>query len=1248
MKSKLVVEGSGRVVVLRKLYLIFSLCVFTCVWAGVQAQTLGTPPNITDAYAASNQVGYCIDSGGSGSCTANDFLITSIDILNVDDGCSGPDDYMQIDATVFFNKATPQRNDVTVWFYRGDDQATLPNPDFVAQNARIGDFCNRVSLESGLDITRQVAPFDVLGQSGLLDPDSCADVPNTAKGDLEQVISDLVLPCRDIGTPDPNDPQGAPLSNVPDGIIDVSGCTSWDNNAGTFCDGPEYDGVGEPAAGTGSKCNCGEFSGITTQVGLPDISVTKVCSPTDVAPGDATSCTIEIINAGNGTQIGATAAGLEGFFYEDDYPENQGSITNVVTTQGSVVDGFTLDANGVSTANQSLNIYPGDVLGGTTLTITYDFVTSPLLPSTITTITNIVCASYFDIGEDGSPEVFSYAFDPDLCATEEVTTPVTIAGVDIQVLHGGMQFDWVTASETNNLGFNIYVLRGQTYFKLNDELIPSESITTLDESRYSLWLDAGIDAASHRFFIEDVDLQGKATKNGPFRLSKGSTSSIPSIRTNWQAIASELDSARNGKKARFKSKKSPANATTAGNDVINIEVATSGLQRLSLSDIELQGVAAADMSRGRYSLTDSTGTQIASRVTKGVKGEPGYFEFVGEARKTFYSAASIYQLRYSSKTHSALTIGTISGKNNKAGSAGSVSSFYMHTEEVEVDAVYVNSSRVENDPWMMRKLFANGSPAIDPYDVPVSNVYEGGVATLISATVAGGIDFNDLLDHSVQLRANSELIDSHDFGGTEAATLAGESLTSESANSVAVEIAVIPNNSFGVDLVYTNKVSVTYPRRYVAINNQLSFESSDDYFVVADISSDSAQVFAEGENGLSFLGDFSTKGEEIGFSGVPGATKYYLFGRGTASKPLLSAVASRDITALGVENIVIAHPSFIGAELEAYVESRTALGKGASSIVSTEEIYTNYSGGVRDAIAIHEFIIDYYSKNNDLVSVLIVGGDSYDYHDNLGIGAISFVPTLYKPTGDLIQFSPVDSLFGDIDRDLVPDIPVGRLPVRSLSELSTILDKSKLFAQQLGSRSALLVADEMGENNAYNFTEHSENVAATLIPQAWDVTRAYIDVLGPLAARTALLDGLSEGPRLALYTGHSSTNVWSGRRLFTYADTLALGNDQRPSAYLQWGCYNTYFSSPTSDTMSHGLMLAGEQGAAIVIGSSTLTNARAEARFSVLLQNELLKPNIMFGEALISAKQTYYSETGLVYKGILLGVTLLGDPLLRL
>jgi hypothetical protein len=80
---------------------------------------------------------------------------------------------------------------------------------------------------------------------------------------------------------------------------------------------------------------------------------------------------------------------------------------------------------------------------------------------------------------------------------------------------GATYVRWETASELNNLGFNIY----GTYYpftdrrKLNDELLPSFSPGAGMGAEYEF-----VDFFNHEFFwLESVDANGETTLYGPVR-----------------------------------------------------------------------------------------------------------------------------------------------------------------------------------------------------------------------------------------------------------------------------------------------------------------------------------------------------------------------------------------------------------------------------------------------------------------------------------------------------------------------------------------------------------------------------------------------------------------------------------------------------------------------------------------------------------------------------------------------------------
>ncbi|NIP37544.1 MAG: hypothetical protein GWO07_03070 [Candidatus Dadabacteria bacterium] len=87
-----------------------------------------------------------------------------------------------------------------------------------------------------------------------------------------------------------------------------------------------------------------------------------------------------------------------------------------------------------------------------------------------------------------------------------------------------------------------------------------------------------------------------------------------------------------------------------------------------------------------------------------------------------------------------------------------------------------------------------------------------------------------------------------------------------------------------------------------------------------------------------------------------------------------------------------------------------------------------------DPQAIRDYI-SYAANSLGTECVLLVVGDTYDYMDYLNKGSVSFIPSIYEPSSEIITFAPSDSVLADIDGDKIQDVAIGRFPVRTDTEL---------------------------------------------------------------------------------------------------------------------------------------------------------------------------------------------------------------------
>lgn len=112
------------------------------------------------------------------------------------------------------------------------------------------------------------------------------------------------------------------------------------------------------------------------------------------------------------------------------------------------------------------------------------------------------------------------------------------------------------------------------------------------------------------------------------------------------------------------------------------------------------------------------------------------------------------------------------------------------------------------------------------------------------------------------------------------------------------------------------------------------------------------------------------------------------------------------------------------------------------------------------------------------------------YRDHMGQGSISFIPSLYTFTSQIINYTPCDSCYVLNDSEL-PLAAIGRFPVRTVAELANMLAKNDAWEALAGSpKHALLIADE------YDFKGQLEG-AATLsdFGDNWYATRFLLQEL---------------------------------------------------------------------------------------------------------------------------------------------------------
>ena len=176
---------------------------------------------------------------------------------------------------------------------------------------------------------------------------------------------------------------------------------------------------------------------------------------------------------------------------------------------------------------------------------------------------------------------------------------------------------------------------------------------------------------------------------------------------------------------------------------------------------------------------------------------------------------------------------------------------------------------------------------------------------------------------------------------------------------------------------------------------------------------------------------------------------------------------------------------------------------------------------------------------------------------------------------------------------------IGRWPVREISELQVIVDKSMQWGtQDHGQGEVLLIAEHTVVGEEIDFAQALDGVADTL-PDTYSQTKVYVDTIlaadpnlslsqALAQAKGQIIDALNNAPEIVVYNGHASTGQLSNQNLFKHKDVsqvTTLGAE----VWVPLSCYVTYYESTTVNTLAHQLLFTGNAvtitGAMFVIES---------------------------------------------------------------
>ncbi len=334
---------------------------------------------------------------------------------------------------------------------------------------------------------------------------------------------------------------------------------------------------------------------------------------------------------------------------------------------------------------------------------------------------------------------------------------------------------------------------------------------------------------------------------------------------------------------------------------------------------------------------------------------------------------------------------------------------------------------------------------------------------------------------------------------------------------------------------------------------------------------------------------------------LPGRS-YLLAGNGTLQTPVVERFTT-PVLPNGAEVIYIA-PGALHPVLTPLIELRRAQGY-AVAVVDVQDIYDGWSYGQVEPEAIRAFL--QFTRPRAVTLVGDGSSDPFDYTDR-GAKNVNLIPPYLAMVDPWLLETACETCYVRLDGarpvdDRLPDVWLGRLPVKSADELRMLVAKIVRYetAPSGGAWRGRMVFLADDADTGGDFTAQAEESIA-LQPAALQVSRVFFGdgpgrVPTAAAARDMTLQRFNEGAAVVAYFGHAHQQQWAVTELdktenwlLHRSDVPNLANGERLPVVLALTCLSSAFQWPSfvGMTVDEALLLHERGGAVAVWGPTGL------------------------------------------------------------
>lgn len=407
----------------------------------------------------------------------------------------------------------------------------------------------------------------------------------------------------------------------------------------------------------------------------------------------------------------------------------------------------------------------------------------------------------------------------------------------------------------------------------------------------------------------------------------------------------------------------------------------------------------------------------------------------------------------------------------------------------------------------------------------------------------------------------------------------------------------------------------------------------------------------------------------------------------------VSKIDNQDLASLkNVDYLIITQPALISQAQRLATYHQTKNGFNVQ-IVDVNKIYNEFSSGSKDITAIRDFVSKLNNPIGTLKYVFLLGDTSYDFKNRTANNTDILPSYQSESSADVKSSFVTDDYFVMTKQQtevyiyqILPDLPIGRLPAANLAEAKTMIDKTLAYYNALPGQSSPFgewrmkldfVADDdydgSGPKQAdgtdipgpFHFlVDYSlqQNFGLNTNKPEYNIRKLYLDAFPAVTSaggqrfpqiNQAITNDVGNSLYL-FYFGHGGINGWAQERVLSSTEVQGFNNFT--SVYSRFPlvstitCEFTLWDEPGTNSVGEQLMKLSTGGAATMITSSRAITVDYGRKFTLFFTDHLFKlyndDFLPLGDAHLLAKKQYRQVYNVSTDP--LRVNFLGDPAMKM